>query len=423
MPDTERTQTEMLNSLFQDGQVANSITAQDMRDSIVSIYNPGKLILVEQKSDFPAPVSGVISLAADVCYRIVNDIDLETDVLSVTSGTTIIEGLSDDIITLQTSSASPLITATKRVEIGSIRLLNDVGPCINFTASSPESITVRNSIFTSATDDVFAGGAAFLIFNSQWAFGSAGLIINGVWTTGIFRNTTFRNISGTPTMMVIQAGTTFANFSLEGGQFLMSAGQTGLDIATDVLPSTGGSVSGNVFDAAASGSLVLAAGKIDQTSVGWNFQSNSGIEDSAHVGEIEFSGNTLATTINTINVYETIATTPGWTLDPISERFILRVADSRSLEHLGGKNMRTLVSYIATVEGATPNNVYEIRLLKNGVEVDSTIWDYRSSPINVSHNKILTLNTNDYLTLEIRNTSGSGNVTVSAAQISAVKAG
>lgn len=39
MPDTVRTSTDLLNNLFQDGQTAG-ITAQDMRDLIVSMKNP-----------------------------------------------------------------------------------------------------------------------------------------------------------------------------------------------------------------------------------------------------------------------------------------------------------------------------------------------------------------------------------------------
>jgi hypothetical protein len=37
MADTARTATDLLTNLFQDGQVANSITAQDLRDLIVSV--------------------------------------------------------------------------------------------------------------------------------------------------------------------------------------------------------------------------------------------------------------------------------------------------------------------------------------------------------------------------------------------------
>lgn len=40
MVDTVRTTTDLLTNLFQDGQAANSITAQDMRDLIVSMKTP-----------------------------------------------------------------------------------------------------------------------------------------------------------------------------------------------------------------------------------------------------------------------------------------------------------------------------------------------------------------------------------------------
>ena len=41
MVDTVRTRSDLLTALFQDGQSANSITAQDMRDLIVSLSNRG----------------------------------------------------------------------------------------------------------------------------------------------------------------------------------------------------------------------------------------------------------------------------------------------------------------------------------------------------------------------------------------------
>ena len=41
MADTSRTQSDLLTSLFPDGQAANSITAQDMRDLIVSLSMRG----------------------------------------------------------------------------------------------------------------------------------------------------------------------------------------------------------------------------------------------------------------------------------------------------------------------------------------------------------------------------------------------
>lgn len=422
MVDIQKTQNTILTTLFQDGQVDGSISEQDMRNFVVSVYSPGRLVSVEEKADFPVAVSGVIPLAADTCYRIVNNINLGTDVLSITAGSTVLEGLSNKLTILETSSGTALITSTKHIEILNLTIKNNSGPSFSFTGTSNQTFRVKDSIITSAAEDTLNGGAAFVFIDSQFAFGSAGLTVSGVWNLGLFSTAIFRNIFGSGTCLTISPGATFRSFTFTNGQFILGSGQTGIDIAADVIPTAGGSINNSIFDTDSSGSVAIEPGKINQTSLGWNFANNAGIEDSSHVGAIEFNDNALVTTINTVNVYETI-NTAAWIIDPISERFILRVADSESLEHLGGKNMRTLIIYSAAVEGATPNQKYEIQLLKNGVEIDKTTWDYRSSPINVSHVKITTMDTNDYLTLKIRNITGTANVTVASAQINAVKSG
>lgn len=426
MPDTERTKATILTTIFQDAQPVGSITPQDMRDFVVSVYNIGKVVNVEVAADLPAAVAGVRTLAANTCYLFMSDCDIGTDTLLITDGTTVLKGITDDLITLETTNTNPLITATSRLEVTSIKLKNDIGACIDFTGAVGQNITIRESVLESALADTFAGGSSFIVFNSQWAGGAAGLVISGAWTVGIIRTTTFRNLTGMPTLFTISSGTTFVqDFSYEGGAFVVGIGQTGLDVATNVLPTAGGRFINNTFTTTASGAISLEpAGAIDQTTVGWNFQGNFGVEDSAHTGAIEFSGNTAVTTINTQNIYETInIDSPGWIIDVSSERFILRLADSESLEHLGIKNMHSIVGYSASIEGASNNKVYEIRLLHNGVEVDSSIWDYRSNPVNVSHIKILVLAKNDYLTIQIRNTTDTTNVTVVSAEIVATKTG
>ena len=77
MADTVRTQITLLEQLFRDGQGKNSISAQDMRDMIVSTYNMGRWTIIAEKDDLPDPVGGVITLAAATDYFFVDNIDFQ----------------------------------------------------------------------------------------------------------------------------------------------------------------------------------------------------------------------------------------------------------------------------------------------------------------------------------------------------------
>ena len=66
-------------------------------------------VIVQQKSDFPAAIGGVIQLET-AAYTIVDKIDLVTDVLAMGEGT-LIRGYTAEISQITTNSSSPLISA------------------------------------------------------------------------------------------------------------------------------------------------------------------------------------------------------------------------------------------------------------------------------------------------------------------------
>lgn len=273
MVDTVRRQNYLLESIFQTGQANGSIDSQDMRDFIVSSYNVGAQITISELSDFPTPSGGVITLEADKVYLIACDIDLGVNVLDASAGAVGFFGTSSEVITLQTTSATAMITSTDSVTAMHMKFLNDSGAC--FAMGGAGKFYRFNDItVTSAATDTVTGGVAAVFTNARWAGGAAGLTISGAYTAVLFRSCGFFSLTGTPTMLTLAAGSTPNIFNVEGSQFLTSAGQTGLDIDSAIVPATSGQVTNSIFDTSG---IPLDAGGIDATSVNWTFKDNVGI--------------------------------------------------------------------------------------------------------------------------------------------------
>ena len=119
MPDTVRTQTDLID-LFRDGQPEAAITAQDVRDFIKSTYKVGRQTIIAQKADLPLPVAGVITLDAATDYHFVDSVDLGTDVISLIDGSSI--SGSSGLVTIQTASATALLTTSEALGIDAISL-------------------------------------------------------------------------------------------------------------------------------------------------------------------------------------------------------------------------------------------------------------------------------------------------------------
>ena len=92
-------------------------------------------VFVKTKSDFPAPVGGVITLLAGYVYKIYGTINLGTDVIVCAASNTI-SGESASNAVLFTSNANPLLTTTWGVTLANITLVNLAGPAFDLSITS-----------------------------------------------------------------------------------------------------------------------------------------------------------------------------------------------------------------------------------------------------------------------------------------------
>ena len=380
----------------------------------------GDEIAVIVKGDLPTPAAGVITLLAGKVYRFYSSVDLGTDRLACT-GVCTIHGSDNFVVTLETTHASPMLAVTGSLHVEDITLKNDAGPAIAYTADTGGDVELDIVDIISVGVDTFDGGAAggdILLRNSRWHDSAQGCSIGGSCKVIEVIGVSFENMGSTATMLGFLAGTTAEVISITNSFFLGdNAGQTDLDFASAILPTAEGEVALNVFG----GPGNHVNGAIDQTTVGWWFTNNPGIEDSAAIGVIDYKGNSTPTVITNGTSWHAI-TGSTFALDALSERFD-EPAEGQ-LRYTGKEPKRMSVFIEMTAETAANNKLCNVRLRKYDASATTTSTahefdiDIRNTaqPIPQAHSYVVDLQQNDYLFIEIGSNDGT-NMTILEANL------
>jgi hypothetical protein len=383
----------------------------------------GDVVWVSQKSDLPAAVSNVITLTSSMAYFFLKSIDLGSDVIEGTD--LVLLGIDKAVVTLQTTSTSPLVKITGGgAHLWGLTLLNDGsgGKALDVTAASGKTVTIDHCVINNQATDTIAGATgamACVIRNSRWAGGVSGVSLSAAWNAVIMQTVGFMGLGNSADMLTLAAGLTTTVASFRGGQFITThADQTALNIDSAIVPGTKGIIDGNTFSGPGD---YLAAGEVDQMTLRWWFSENPGIKDSAIIGELDFNGNATETTITNGTSWH--AVTPAtWILSSMSER--MDQPSNGQLRATGYDPKRMIVMYGLTIESPSNNKIANVRLRQYDASADTTStikeveFDIRSfaHPLHKAHVAIVDLHENDYLFLEIGSDDGT-NMTVLDAQL------
>jgi hypothetical protein len=384
--------------------------------------------IVKTAADFPAPSAGVITLAAGTIYLIDGEVDLGTDRLSG-SGGIIIHGLDKDSSKITTTSASPTITTTSgSVSLRQLYLENTgAGKAIDYTGSAGALFTMDHCVVVNGgSSDTLAGGSglACVIRNSRWTGAGQGLTISGAWTTMLLRTVGFLSLSTTATGLKLATGMTSSVVDISQCQFITGdAGETMLDIDAGIAPSQLGSVAGCFFVGPGT-----KLGGLDYTNPNWWFDQNRGLEDSAAIGGVYFDNNSSSTSIASTATFYSPSVTGGWALDSLSERYVEPV--DGELRYNGKEKRRCLVEVDGVIEPVSgTNKTFQVRVRHYDDSAATTFTlgthniDYRNVPVPFTHREIVELETNDYLYVEIRNTTDTTNLILSQCHLLSMRAG
>jgi len=393
-----------------------SVVGQEGEITITATEAPvsNKTVIVNQLSDLPAPVGGVITLAADTEYLLTNDIDIEANRL-VMSANTALKGTESILITLTSSVVGDLITMTNTTNrVANIALDAASARIINWT-STTQNIFRMNDVTITACDKVArldsTGGNGILRFTNV---SPASIATDGVEFIGNFRSF-YWNVSavGVDAGSMFNLGTaTFDSFiadtmiiTLNGSSNLVS-GQTG---SANI--NSGGSGLVTIMRIEGAGTPLSGVSVDDAL---WEFRSNDDIADTRPDGLLSMQGNATNTIISAAGTPVLIA---GAWVEETSSQFSSTAAGR--LTYDGGKDAKLPITGSISIEPVSGTNInVSAYIAINGVFVANSKRASTASsgqPTSITVPWQDALSTGDYVELFVANDDNTTNLLVPSA--------
>lgn len=365
--------------------------------------------IIYQLSDFPTPIGNVITLLNNTAYLICASVNLGANRI-VCGQNTVLCGLDSSISKLiSTQSGIDVITTTQELFIEKLTIsTSGVGSrAIYANGDGTKAIRIRQSSFlgcrrVGTVNNYYAAlvDSVFLISCSQgWDYDGAFFSIIHDKSGSISSVSGFTYCSA-PSSLTVTNRLVFTTCAFD-----CPSGVTGLSIngaATIPLESY------VVVDCAFKGAGSYTAG-LDENSSKSFWKGNIGIFDSyIHAGYYISNGASATTISNTTTYFKVV----GNTLASDVTGFTLTA--NKAL-YTGAKQRKFLVTGTASFSSAVANQSLIAAIAVNGIIVDvsrsQTNTNLSSQTETFPFSCVVTLNSNDYVELYIRNTSTSSNVT------------
>lgn len=196
-------------------------------------YNNRPFIFVQDKSDFPPPIEGVITLQDNYTYYIITTIDLMGDRLLCGDNTTILGASSENCRIKSTGLSDALITSIYTLPIRFITIEAQHALDLDATLSphSNNALDWNGVNFTNCEVIGTIKNYSNFIFLNGAFLNSGGLTFNGSIGTIGFDGTIFiNNDNGNPLITIPSTCTITRRFRSIYSSFVITGGQIGLDV-------------------------------------------------------------------------------------------------------------------------------------------------------------------------------------------------
>jgi len=326
----------------------------------------GSATIVSSKSDFPAPISGVITLVAGVTYRIAGAISIGTDRI-VTNGANLV-GLSLFTDSITYTGTSTMLTITSvNFDCRNLTLNATNGTLVSATGGATHRVLFNSVLSSSSTFGTINSIGVFEYAQGNIAVTTNGMLFAGTPTALILTATGFNGLLTTGTY--VDFGT--AVFAVGGDAVTVRAnppsGVTFMSgLAAGANFGVGFRMSGGFFGATGTG-IVLAG--IDVNDVNVTFTGNIGLQDSDHRAMVYVAQGDEAETAITGGDGDLGNPTPvlGTFTEVISQRWTTS-SEGILTYHNGATTEVYRFTATLTIEPAAgTNNVYHFYIAKNGV--------------------------------------------------------
>ena len=365
---------------------------------------------ITQKSDFPSPTGGIITLESNTTYFILYwDINLTWDRLVCWQNTSIIGGSSDNSILRSTwlSAGTALITSNWTISMKFLSITHGTALNLNATWNANQEIHWMDVNFVNcATIWTIQNYVTFIHSDSEY-INSQGITFTGTFDYIDFRDILF-DCSTAGTSIILPSTLTISNkIEILNCSFTTLPGETSLNVSTSaVIPN----------DSYILDSVSFSWGGTYITWVQYNdvkalFINCKPINNTGNTSQYYMPDNTTATVVSAIDTFYKIAwtTTSSW----ITQKFTN--TNNRATYTWTFIGLYKVTAYLTFTSGNA--NVVRARIAKNWTtttssESKSTVnagWRSENLPIS----DILSLSTWDYIEVFVANGSAVNNITVS----------
>lgn len=387
------------------------ITDTNVQDAI-DATNRDDLLIIKSLSDFPTPVSGVITLEDGVIYVIQDTVDIGTNRI-VMGELTVLRadtGVSD---ILKNDSASALLTSVgKNFIIRNVGFQNDSGDILDIDGSLAtksmrlEGVFIHDCASIGTIKDIdFCLMDELRVFNTT----VGGLNFEGSNVSISISEGAFRSWTGT----LIDLGTATFDVVAIGGSnvFETSSGNTvisGLTNSGNINTGGGGIIFTNIF--ISEGTYISGINECDTL---WILIANVGVE-STNIGASIHEPDSSTTTITTVNV---VVPVNGIFIEDGSCKFTTDV--DGLLTYIGVAPIKVNFQVKMLVAPATSNNIdYVSFVQKNSTDniaiSEDSINADSGTPAKITMFGSVELVQNDTLRLVIKNTTDTRDAIISS---------
>ena len=384
----------------EDGKVIEIVATGELPET--------KIVTVNQESDFPTPVSGVITLEANTVYRISNDITTANRFV-LQANTSVIGG----------SSLAPKLTYS-----GSDTMFTAVGAFsvlvsnLNFTAPSAKLFDVSGLVLFTFLNNVvdacdifgdFADCTNINLVNSGiFSLATDGLRLSHSGTGNIFAvDGIFMSTAASSGFTAIDLGVaTYDTIEIQDLAANAPATNIGIEVAAASANISANNL-GQITNCNFTGGITAATNS-PETQVRWQTLGNDDIPDSTADGLITLTGNSTETVISTVDTPVKVA---GTWVDQESNLFTFDA--SGRLTYIGERDLRVPIDIACSfIRASGGSNPYTACIAINGVPVDETCLSMTLSSSVRDQGTLIwqhTFQTDDYVELWVESNSGTTN--------------
>ena len=375
--------------------------------SAVSGGGSSRTIIISQLSDFPAAVSGVITLEADKSYKLINSIS--TSSRFILNDQTSIEGDGVFGLTLTSTTTGNMFTSVDasnsmtqlRVSCPSGSLFSVSNPTALDSALLLSEVVVESALSLGT----ISGLSSFIMLNTGILSAANGFTFDGPFVFG--------NISGVS--VVLTGGIAFDLATSTWGGLLLSNGMIhGTGVFLDGLTGSG-NVAANGMASATNMRIVsgvTALNNISPDDSDWWFSGNQSIRDTRPGGFLSMTGNTTSTTITTIGAEVLVAGL--WVVEEASQA---TGTTAGRITYDGSRDTDLSITFTATI-GPVSGGAQDLSLsvaVNGAVIAESKRTATLSASGSVTGVWDYTMSAGDYVEIWTSNESTTNDILVSSA--------